>query len=467
MRGILVETRREPDAIGKREAHRCRPGTAGRRGAASCARPSRAAASSAAKRERVRALGIGGEEQRSKQRIEAMHRSRGAPAIDLRRVRRYHCRVRRERHDFAVPPCSPRSRPPSPSLPSPRRLPTPRRAHKPCTPPRNRVAGYEQRDDVRAFIDELVARARFFARRRCMRWFRDARYQPKIVAAMQRPIVEPPKWFEYAPQFLSAGAHRRRRRVLARARGALARAQAEFGVPAEIIVAIIGVETFYGRNVGRLPGDRRADDARVRLSAPRRLFPRRAARVPAAGARRGLLAAGAEGLVRRRVRRAAVHARQRAPLRDRLRRRRPHRPVAKRRRCDRQRRELPRAPRLAARPADMVAGDDRAVAARRRACAGSTAGISERRPLAAWNADGVAAERLPDPMSPEPVGLLAARGDARGRRPTPGRCWIVFPNFYVITRYNKSRLYAAAVTSLAEAIRAAFERRAADFSRLR
>ena len=34
--------------------------------------------------------------------------------------------------------------------------------------------------------------------------------------------------------------------------------------------------------------------------------------------------------------------------------------------------------------------------------------------------------------------------------------WIAFPNFYVITRYNKSRLYAAAVTSLAEALRAAY-----------
>lgn len=33
--------------------------------------------------------------------------------------------------------------------------------------------------------------------------------------------------------------------------GALARAEAQFGVPAEIIVGIIGVETVYGRNTGR------------------------------------------------------------------------------------------------------------------------------------------------------------------------------------------------------------------------
>jgi membrane-bound lytic murein transglycosylase B len=33
--------------------------------------------------------------------------------------------------------------------------------------------------------------------------------------------------------------------------------------------------------------------------------------------------------------------------------------------------------------------------------------------------------------------------------------WIAGPNFYVITRYNRSRLYATAVIRLAEAIRAA------------
>ena len=38
-----------------------------------------------------------------------------------------------------------------------------------------------------------------------------------------------------------------------RHRAALSRAQAETGVPAEIIVAIIGVETYYGGNIGKTP----------------------------------------------------------------------------------------------------------------------------------------------------------------------------------------------------------------------
>ena len=75
--------------------------------------------------------------------------------------------------------------------------------------------------------------------------------------------------------------------------GDLARAEERYGVPAEIIVAIIGVETFYGRNRGQLPRARRAHDARLRLPAARRVLPRRAEAVPAARARARDVAASA------------------------------------------------------------------------------------------------------------------------------------------------------------------------------
>src|SRR5207237_6293646 len=74
--------------------------------------------------------------------------------------------------------------------------------------------------------------------------------QPKIVAAMQRPIAEPPKWFDYAPQFLSAPRIAGGVAYYHAHEAELARAEREYGVPAEIIVAIIGVETYYGRNLG-------------------------------------------------------------------------------------------------------------------------------------------------------------------------------------------------------------------------
>src|SRR4051812_1442384 len=105
---------------------------------------------------------------------------------------------------------------------------------------------YAQRVEVRAFIAELVQGEGFDAAS-LQRLFSQVRYQPQVVAAMSRPVVSPPKWFEFAPQFLSP------RRVEGGVAfwdehaAVLQKAQDEFGVPAEVIVAIIGVETFYGR----------------------------------------------------------------------------------------------------------------------------------------------------------------------------------------------------------------------------
>ncbi len=63
-------------------------------------------------------------------------------------------------------------------------------------------------------------------------------------------MLSPPKWYEYAPQFLSRERIDGGLEFWQANEATLARAQSEFGVPAEMIVAIIGVETFYGRNTG-------------------------------------------------------------------------------------------------------------------------------------------------------------------------------------------------------------------------
>jgi len=51
----------------------------------------------------------------------------------------------------------------------------------------------------------------------------------------------------------------------------------------------------------------------------------------------------------------------------------------------------------------------------------------------------------------DPVGLLLLEEAPEGS----ASLWIAYPNFYVITRYNKSRLYAAAVWALSERLRQA------------
>lgn len=74
-------------------------------------------------------------------------------------------------------------------------------------------------------------------------------------------------------------------------------------------------------------------------------------------------------------------------------------------------------------------------------------GLSERRSLDAWAADGVRPSASLGTVD-DPVGLLLLE-EADGGSST----WIAGPNFYVVTRYNRSRLYATAVIRLAEAIR--------------
>jgi membrane-bound lytic murein transglycosylase B len=73
-----------------------------------------------------------------------------------------------------------------------------------------------------------------------------------IIAAMSRPAEAKP-WRDYRPIFITQGRIDGGKAFMATNRDALARAEARFGVPAEIITAIIGVETSYGGNKGSYP----------------------------------------------------------------------------------------------------------------------------------------------------------------------------------------------------------------------
>lgn len=71
-----------------------------------------------------------------------------------------------------------------------------------------------------------------------------------IISAMSRPAERVKPWHEYRPMFISQARIEGGRQFLAEHRQALAEVEARTGVPAQIIVAIIGVETSYGRNTG-------------------------------------------------------------------------------------------------------------------------------------------------------------------------------------------------------------------------
>ena len=78
-----------------------------------------------------------------------------------------------------------------------------------------------------------------------------ANFLDSVVALMSRPAERVKTWAEYRPNFISASRIEGGRAFLATHRDELQRVQARTGVPAELIVSIIGVETSYGGFTGK------------------------------------------------------------------------------------------------------------------------------------------------------------------------------------------------------------------------
>lgn len=76
-----------------------------------------------------------------------------------------------------------------------------------------------------------------------------ARYQQSIIDAITRPAEAKP-WKAYRPIFMTPQRIADGRAFLAKHRPALEKVEADTGVPKEIVVAILGVETSFGRITG-------------------------------------------------------------------------------------------------------------------------------------------------------------------------------------------------------------------------
>ncbi len=111
-------------------------------------------------------------------------------------------------------------------------------------------APYGQRPEVQAFIGDLVAR-HGFVEAELVRLFAKVRPIPPILEAIATPSEKVRSWQEYRAIFLNERRITGGTAFWKKHRRALARAEREYGVPAEYIVAIIGVETLYGQNTGR------------------------------------------------------------------------------------------------------------------------------------------------------------------------------------------------------------------------
>ncbi len=104
---------------------------------------------------------------------------------------------------------------------------------------------------VRDFADEMVAK-HGFERAEMDAMLRQVRFVESAVQLVKpAPPGKPKNWQAYSERFIEPIRINAGVRFWNENAEALARAEATYGVPAEILVGIIGVETVYGRDTGR------------------------------------------------------------------------------------------------------------------------------------------------------------------------------------------------------------------------
>ena len=116
----------------------------------------------------------------------------------------------------------------------------------------HQVAGdksYHDHQDVALYIDELITNHQF-TRDELERWFASATKKQTIIDAISRPAEKTLTWAEYRKIFVTPTRIRQGVKFWNNNQQILEQAEREFGVPAEIMVAILGVETFYGTRKG-------------------------------------------------------------------------------------------------------------------------------------------------------------------------------------------------------------------------
>ena len=99
------------------------------------------------------------------------------------------------------------------------------------------------------FIDEMVAKHQF-KRDELVQVFQHAQYRQAVIDAISTPATIKP-WPEYRALFINPKRISGGLQFWLNYAEALQRAEKQYGVPQEIIVALIGVETMYGNNSGK------------------------------------------------------------------------------------------------------------------------------------------------------------------------------------------------------------------------
>ena len=128
-------------------------------------------------------------------------------------------------------------------------------------------SGFAANANVRRFVDYEVGKGDF-SRVELGNFFDNAVYKANIINIMYKPSTSRP-WYEFKVGNSGAAKFNGARKFYSENQAVIERVADEYGVPAELIVAIIGIETNYGKNMGSF----RVADALATLGFD---YPRRA-----------------------------------------------------------------------------------------------------------------------------------------------------------------------------------------------
>jgi membrane-bound lytic murein transglycosylase B len=109
-------------------------------------------------------------------------------------------------------------------------------------------AEFANRDDVQSFIQYMVQHYKF-SKEELTTIFSNVKIRPQVIRHINKPLEKEP-WRLYQMLFVNEWRITHGVEFWNKHAATLQQAEKEFGVPASIIVATIGIETRYGQKIG-------------------------------------------------------------------------------------------------------------------------------------------------------------------------------------------------------------------------
>ena len=112
-----------------------------------------------------------------------------------------------------------------------------------------RAESFADDPEVQTFVERMVSQ-HGFAKDEMLKLFSGVKLRSDVLKAIARPAERKP-WHAYRPIFVTEARIRQGVEFWREHASSLQEAERRYGVPASVVVAIIGVETRYGRHAGR------------------------------------------------------------------------------------------------------------------------------------------------------------------------------------------------------------------------